>query len=83
MEGLYIIATTILSSISDSWCKLMKNQEELSRTYITYYGSYGGWHSGTVLAVVTLQVTDTIYIEAGSDIGISSPYNTLSIIKIK
>ena len=83
VEGLYIIATTILSSISDSWFKVMKNQEELSRTYITYYGGCDGWHSGTVLAVVTLQVNDTIYIEAGSDIGISSPYNTLSIIKIK
>ena len=61
----------------------MKNQEELCRTYIAYYGSGGGWHSGTGLAVVALQVKDTIYIEVGRDIGIASPYNTLIITKIK
>ena len=61
----------------------MKNQEELSRTYIAFFGSGGGWHSGTGLAVVTLQVKDTIYIEAGRDIGINNPYNTLIITKIK
>ena len=83
VEGLYLIATTILSSITDSWFKLMKNQEELSRTYIAYYGSGGGWYSGTGLAIVTLQVKDTIYIEVGRHIGIYNPYNTLIITKIK
>jgi len=61
----------------------MKNQEELSRTYIATLAIGASYHSGTCIVVVTLQVKDTIYIEAGSDIGISSSDNTLSIIKIK
>jgi hypothetical protein len=61
----------------------MKNQEELSRTYIAAHGFSSSYHSGTGIVVVTLQVKDTIYVEAGSYIGISSSDNTLSIIKIK
>lgn len=83
VEGLYLIATNIISSKSGSWFKIMKNQEELSRTYIAYFDSGASYHSGTGLAVITLQVKDTIYIKVGSDIGISSRDNTLSIIKIK
>ena len=83
VEGLYLIATTILSSIADSWFKITKNHEELSRTYIAYFGSDGGCHSGTGLAVVALQAKDTIYVEVGRDIRIYNPYNTLIIIKIK
>jgi hypothetical protein len=65
------------------WFKIMKNQEELSRTYIAAHGFSSSYHSGTGIVVVTLQVKDTIYVEAGSYIGISSSENTLSIIKIK
>ena len=61
----------------------MKNKEELSRTYIAYHGSGSTWHSGTGIAVVTLQVKDTIYIQAGITITISISENTLIIIKIK
>ena len=61
----------------------MKNQEELSRTYIAYFGSDASSHSGTGIAVVTLQIMDTIYIVAGGIIGSSSHENTLIIIKIK
>ena len=64
-----------------SWFQIMKNQEELSRTYIATIDFRS--HSGTGIAVITLQVKDTIYIEAGRDLGISSAYNTLIIIKIK
>ena len=61
----------------------MKNQEELSRTYIATHGSGARQYSGTGIVVVALQVSDTICIEAGSDIGIYNSENTLSIIKIK
>jgi hypothetical protein len=37
----------------------------------------------TGIAVATLQIMDTIYIVTGGTIGISSPENTLIIIKIK
>jgi hypothetical protein len=82
-EGLYLIASNIISRKSGSWFKIMKNQEELSRTYIAYFGSDASYHSGTGIAVVTLQIMDTIYIVAGGTIGISSRENTLIIIKIK
>ena len=62
---------------------LLKNQEELSRTYIAQFGSGDGAHSGTGIAVATLQIMDTIYIVTGGTIGISSPENTLIIIKVK
>ncbi len=82
-EGLYLIASNIISNKSGSWFKIMKNQEELSRTYIAYFGSGASWHSGTGIVVVTLQIMDTISIVAGGTIGISSLENTLIIIKIK
>ena len=83
VEGLYLIASNIISHRSWSWFKIMKNQEELSRTYIATHALGFCYHSGTGIAVITLQVNDTIYIKAGSDIGGSSAFNTLIIIKIK
>ena len=83
VEGLYLIASNIISGKSASWFKIMKNQAELSRTYIGDYGSGRSFHSGTGIAVVTLQVKDTIYIEVGSTIVVSRSENTLIIIKIK
>jgi hypothetical protein len=62
---------------------IKKNQEELSRTYIAHFGSGASFHSGTGIAVVTLQIMDTIYIVTGGTIGISSQENTLIIIKVK
>ena len=82
-EGLYLIASNIISGKSGSLFKIMKNQEELSRTYIGYYGSGTSYHSGTGIAVAILQIIDTIYIVSGGTISISSPENALIIIKIK
>lgn len=82
-QGLYLVAANIITDTDGGWFKIMKNNVELSRTYIAYHnGKASGWHSSTGVTYVVLNELDYVYIQAGTTMNLSGSETTLNIIKI-
>ncbi|XP_063397715.1 uncharacterized protein LOC134682047 [Mytilus trossulus] len=82
-QGLYLVAANIITETDGGWFKIMKNNVELSRTYIAYHrGKASGWHSSTGVTYVMLNKLDNVYIQAGTTMTLAGAETTLNIIKI-
>lgn len=71
-KGLYLVAADILTETEDGWFNIMKNNVELSRTYIAYHkGKASGSHRSTGITYVLLNKLDYVYIQAGATMTLS------------
>ncbi|VDI06754.1 Hypothetical predicted protein [Mytilus galloprovincialis] len=82
-KGLYLIAANINTYTDGAWFKIIKNHDELTRTYISNHGEDSGWHSSTGVTYAMLSPLDTVYIQTGKAMTVSGTHTSLTIIKLK
>ena len=83
-SGVYLFSVHMMSSSNNAVYKMLKNNMILSYVYVIYTSDTGLHHNtGTGVMAVQLNVGDTLYVKANSNMYIAGPYSCMTIIKIR
>ena len=85
VSGVYLFSVHIMSESNNAVYQMLKNNMILSHVYVIYTSQPSGSHSntGTGVMAVQLNVGDTLYVKASSNMYISGSWSCMTIIKIR
>ena len=85
VSGVYLFSVHIMSQSNNAVYQMLKNNMILSYVYVIYTSDTGlHYNTGTGVMAVQLNVGDTLYVKASSNMHIyGSPYSCMTIIKIR
>ena len=85
VSGVYLFSVHITSDSNNAEYQMLKNNMILSSVYVMYTSQLSGVHhsTGTGVMAVQLNVGDTLYVKAFSNMYISSSWSCMTVIKIR
>ena len=85
VPGVYLFSVHILSESSYAFYQMLKNNIHLSYVHVIYtrHTIHLDRHTGTGVMAVQLNVGDTLYVKALSNMYIFGSYSCMTIIKIR
>ena len=84
LSGVYLFSVHILSQSNNAIYQMLKNNMVLSHVYVIYTTDTGlHYNTGIGVMAVQLNVGDTLYVKASTNIYIQSSYSCMTIIKIR
>ena len=85
VSGVYLFSVHIMSGSNHAEYQMLKNSMLLSYVHVIYTCPTSGTHynTGTGVMTVQLNVGDTLYVKASTNMYIYSAYSCMTIIKIR
>ena len=84
VPGVYLFSVHIMSQSNAASYQMLKNNMILSNVYVIHTTDTGlHYNTGTGVMAVQLNVGDTLYVKASSNMYIYGSYSCMTIIKIR
>ena len=84
VSGVYLFSVHIMSESNRAEYQMLKNNMILSYVYVIYTSQTSShYNTGTGVMAVQLNVGDTLYVKASTNMYIYSAYSCMTIIKIR
>jgi hypothetical protein len=84
VSGVYLFSVHIMSQSNNAIYQMLKNNMALTHVFVIFTSDTGlHYNTGTGVMAVQLNVGDTLYVKADSNMYIYGSYSCMTIIKIR